>query len=81
MLMFYKAVMNDPDNPTSKMTCNGITYGDTILDAVARVLEYQFGEDQENIISLTVYPESEVVDDFDYENLSILIEELEKANT
>lgn len=81
MLMFYKVIMVDPDNPTSNMTCHGITYGDTIVDAVTRVLEYQFGEDQENIISLTVYPESEVVDDFDYENLPVLIEELEKANT
>ena len=71
MLVHWKAEIIDDENPFTHINTYGISYGDTIADAVQRIIDEQFEET--DIAALTVYPESDVISDFDYPEIKEIV--------
>ena len=76
MLVYFKAKVINREWDKQKEVY-GMSYGDTLADAAKRILSD--GLDEREVISLTLYPESEVVDNNDYPEFKCIVNKLDAA--
>ena len=78
MLVYFKATVAGDYEHYRQSTVSGITYGDTLLDAAEKIMKEELKDDE--VISLSVYPESDIITDTDYGEITSIVNQVSKIN-